>query len=250
MTRLKKIAPFLKQKASILTDVAPYVSDFFSFKKLQKEMNADDQFKIGYSNIFPILGEKTATTKFDRHYVFHTAWAARTLKNLNPKEHIDISSSLYFCSIVSAFLPIKFYDYRPADLTLSGLSSREGDLMALPFANNSVETISCMHVIEHIGLGRYGDPLDPNGDVKAIDELKRVVQKEGHIIFVVPVGIPQIMFNAHRIYSYNQIMERFNGCELVEFSLIPDGGNIIHHASSDLVAKQTYGCGLFLFKKS
>lgn len=252
MPTAKQITSFLKRKIAIGSELLPFLSDFITFKKLQKKTNSDAQFKMEISNLFPILSEKTSTTKFDRHYIFHTAWAARVVKKLNPKEHIDISSSLYFCSIVSAFLPVKFYDYRPADLSLSNLSSEAGDLMSLPFANNSIETISCMHVIEHIGLGRYGDPLDPNGDVKAINELKRVTQKNGYIIFVTPVGVPQIMFNAHRIYSYNQIIDRFSGCELVEFSLIKDsalGGSIVYNADPNLVAEQSYGCGLFVFKK-
>lgn len=253
MPTAKQITSFLKRKIAIGGEVLPFISDFIAFKKLQKETDSDTQFAMEFSNVFPILSEKTATTKFDRHYIFHTAWAARVVKKLNPKEHVDISSSLYFCSIVSAFLPVKFYDYRPADLSLSGLSSEAGDLMCLPFADNSTETISCMHVIEHIGLGRYGDKLDPNGDIKAINELKRVTKQGGYIIFVTPVGLPQIMFNAHRIYSYNQIIDRFSGCELTEFSLIQDtkfGGNIVYNADPNLVAEQSYGCGLFVFKKS
>ena len=109
-----------------------------------------------------------------------------------------------------------------------------------------------MHVIEHVGLGRYGDPLDPNGDIKAIDELKRVTALGGYIIFVTPVGRPTIKYNAHRIFSYEQIISRFSGCQLTEFSLIQDdniGGSIFYNADPQLVAKQSYGCGLFVFKK-
>ena len=56
--------------------------------------------------------------------------------------------------MVSAFIPVEFYDYRPAELSLSGLEFKHADLTHLPFADNSVESLSCMHVIEHIGLGR------------------------------------------------------------------------------------------------
>jgi SAM-dependent methyltransferase len=165
---------------------------------------------------------------------------------------VDISSSLYFSSIISAFITVKFYDYRPADLNLEGLSSAAGDLLNLPFGDNELECVSCMHVIEHIGLGRYGDPLDPNGDIKAINEIKRVTRGGGYIIFVTPVGRPTIKYNAHRIFSFEQIVSRFAGCELVEFSLIQDddiGGGIIYNADPALVAKQSYGCGLFVFRK-
>jgi hypothetical protein len=68
-----------------------------------------------------------------------------------------------------------------------------------------------MHVVEHVGLGSYGDSLDPNGDLKAMSELKRVLSINGNLLFVVPVGKPRVMFNAHRIYSYEQIIECFKG---------------------------------------
>ena len=91
-----------------------------------------------------------------------------------------------------------------------------------------------MHTIEHIGLGRYGDPIDYDGDLKAIKELKRVIKIGGSIIIVVPVGKPKIIFNAHRIYSYDQIISYFNGFKLKEFSLITDsnkGGELLFNAT-------------------
>jgi hypothetical protein len=94
------------------------------------------------------------------------------LAKIKPAEHIDISSILSFSTIVSAFVPVKFYDYRPAVLEISNYHSGFADLKQLPFPDNSVESLSCMHTIEHIGLGRYGDELDVNGDIKAIEELK------------------------------------------------------------------------------
>ena len=77
-----------------------------------------------------------------------------------------------------------------------------------------------MHVVEHIGLGRYGDPVDYDGDLKAIAELQRVLAPGGNLFFVVPVGQPRIMFNAHRVYSLRtDFVEAFNTFELKEFSL-------------------------------
>jgi Caenorhabditis protein of unknown function, DUF268. len=193
------------------------------------------------------------STGFDRHYIYHVAWAARIIKEINPSIQVDISSTLYFCSIISAFIPVKFYDYRPADLVLSGFACEAADLLALPFADGSIHSISCMHVVEHVGLGRYGDPLDPDGDLKAIAELKRVLALNGNLIFVVPVGgTPKIMFNAHRIYSYAQVLEYFSDVELREFALVPDypnDGGLIRGASKEMADAQKYGCGCFWFKK-
>ncbi len=210
------------------------------------------RFSLRKRDWFLCLFDNTTITPFDPHYTYHPAWAARVVARTMPKLHIDISSTLKFATIVSAFVPVAFYDYRPAALRLSNLQSAHGDLMALPFADNSVESLSCMHTIEHIGLGRYGDPIDYDADIKAINELKRVLAPAGTLIFVTPVGQPRIEYNAHRIYSYEQVMELFTGLTLSEFSLIPDDFEtyaIIEHADPNLVAKQVYGCGCFCFTK-
>jgi SAM-dependent methyltransferase len=166
-----------------------------------------------------------------------------------PAEHVDISSILSFSTIVSAFIPTRFYDYRPAELHLKGLKSGFADLKALPFSDSSIESLSCMHTIEHVGLGRYGDELDIRGDLKSINELKRVLKPAGNLLFVTPVGKPRIEFNAHRIYSYQQIIEYFSPLTVNEFSLITDKGDLIEHADPSLVPHQQYGCGCFWFKK-
>jgi len=166
---------------------------------------------------------------------------------------VDISSSLYFAAIASAFVPIRYYDFRPPELRLNNLSVEHADLLALPFQDNSVPSLSCMHVVEHIGLGRYRDPLDPEGDLKAIRELQRVLAPSGNLIFVVPAGRPRIVFNAHRIYSYDQILDSFHALHLVDFALVPDDehqGGLLSTASREIVNAQAYGCGCFWFSKS
>jgi SAM-dependent methyltransferase len=212
-----------------------------------------ERFALTWKDRYPCLEDKAPATGFDRHYVYHTAWAARVLARTRPELHVDISSYLYFSTIASAFIPIRFYDYRPADLQLNNLTSEGADLLALPFANQSIKSLSCMHVVEHIGLGRYGDPLDPDGDLKAVAELKRVLAPAGTLLFVVPIGKPKIMFNAHRIYSYEQVTSYFSDLELTQFALIPDcprDGGIIYNATREQADKQTYGCGCFWFTKA
>ena len=235
----------LKQAAKHLT----YRRQFHNFKI----RSTKGRFSINWNDRFPCLNDNATSTSFDRHYIFHTAWATRILAETQPISHIDISSSLYFVSQISAFIPTQFYDYRPAELNLSGLQCKHANLLHLPFEDASAASLSCMHVIEHVGLGRYGDPLDPDGDLAAIAELKRVLSIDGNLLFVVPIGKPKVMFNAHRIYSYNQIMEYFEELKLIEFSLIPDNaeqGGLIKNASKDLADKQNYGCGCFWFKNT
>jgi SAM-dependent methyltransferase len=203
-------------------------------------------------DLYPCLDDATASTGFDRHYIYHPAWAARVLAKTRPAVHVDVSSTLHFCSIVSAFVPVEFYDFRPAPLVLSGLISKAADVTQLQWASDSVSSLSCMHVIEHIGLGRYGDPVDPDGDLKAIAELVRVLKPGGDLLIAVPVGAPRICFNAHRIYDSQGFAAYFPGLELVEFSLIPDGeapDGMLSSPAPAIVAMQRYGCGCFWFRK-
>jgi len=217
--------------------------------ELHKYRKQDNRFAIKTRDIYPCLGDKLAKTPFDQHYIYHPAWAARILASTKPEYHLDISSILSFSTIVSAFIPVKFYDYRPADITINNLETGFADLVKLPFEENSQPSVSCMHTIEHIGLGRYGDPLDPNGDIAAINELKRIIITGGDLLFVAPVGRPKIEFNAHRIYSFENIMEYFHPFQLQQFSLVPDKGGFIENADPGLVKLQRYGCGCFWFKK-
>jgi len=212
---------------------------------------SDNRFALAWCDRLPFLDDATESTGFDAHYVFHTAWAARQVARIRPAVHVDISSSLYFCSLVSAFVPIAFYDYRPAALGLSNLSSGTADLMALPFADRGVASLSCMHVVEHIGLGRYGDPIDASADLRAMAELQRVLAPGGSLLFVVPVGRPRIVFNAHRIYTHQQIVAAFAELQLVEFALVPDFPRIelVPDAPPAFADSQTYGCGCFLFTR-
>lgn len=228
-------------------DLLKFNENFDKFKNLSEL--SGNRFEIMDEDKYPCLTDDTNITKYDRHYVYHTAWAARTLSDLKPKCHVDISSSIYFATIVSAFVPIIFYDYRPADICLSGLVSKHADITKLPLQTGSIESLSCMHVVEHIGLGRYGDTIDPDGDIKAINELKRILAIGGSLLFVVPIGKPKIMFNAHRIYSYDQILNYFSDLNLQEFSLIPDEGELITNATKEDADNQCYGCGCFLFGK-
>ncbi len=248
---------FLNKIAIIVWFHSAYISlikhyefrkDFLNFKA--QSLETKKRFDMQWSDRYPCLNDKTSATHFDRHYVFHTAWAARILAEIKPEYHVDISSSLYFCSIVSAFVPLRFFDYRPAELQLTNLSSEAADLLALPFEDRSIKSLSCMHVVEHVGLGRYGDQLDPDGDLKAMAELERVLAIEGSLLLAVPIGLPKIIFNAHRIYTYDQVISHFSRLELREFALIPEqlkNGGLIRNASKDQSDKETYGCGCFWF---
>ncbi len=212
----------------------------------------DGRFSVDWADRFPQLNDRTTQTGFDAHYVYHTAWAARMVRQENPLVHVDVSSLLYFSAIVSAFVSVQFYDYRPAAIALSNLQSLSADLTHLDWPSGTVASLSCMHTIEHVGLGRYGDPIDPTGDLKAAGELSRVLTPGGLLLIVLPVGKPKIMFNAHRIYAYEQVTAMFPGLSVEQFALLTDDSRLglIETGAAELVSRQRYGCGCFAFRKS
>ena len=108
-------------------------------------------------SLWPILGEDTAVTPIDPHYFHQGVWAARHIIAAHPKHHIDIGSQVNLAGYLSTLLPVTFVDVRPLDVTLPNLTSVRGNILDLPFVDESVQSISCLHVAEHIGLGRYGD---------------------------------------------------------------------------------------------
>jgi SAM-dependent methyltransferase len=111
----------------------------------------------------------------------------------------------------------------------------------------------CKLTAINIGLGRYGDTVDPYGDIKAVANLKDIVKPGGIFIFVVPMGVERIQFNAHRIYSYESIISMFDKFEMLEFSLIPDNYlqyGIIPSPPPHFVNSQSHGCGCFVFQKA
>lgn len=229
----------------------------YEFKRFQQlsESSGDGRGNLQamWRNRIPCLADRTGTTRFDRHYVYHTAWAARKLAQMKPSFHCDFSSLIYFPTMMSSIVPITFYEYRPTRVTLPGLKVKSADLLQLPFADQTLLSISCMHVVEHLGLGRYGDPLDPAADRRAMAELARVLAPGGSLLFVTPIGKPCVRFNAHRIYSADQIRDAFAELDLHEFVLIPDyehDGDMVRDPSPELLARQRFACGCFLFMRS
>jgi len=197
----------------------------------------------------PCLNDSVNNHDYCPVYLYHTGWAARVLMQSRPAEHVDIGSLLYFVGIASAIVPIRSYDFQPVYIPLPGVTTGHADLTKLPFKDGEINSLSCMHVMEHVGLGRYGDPLDVQGDLKAAEELKRVLAPGGQLLIVLPImGKPKIEFNAHRVYSYNMIMDMFKGLELKEFTLIhlPEYIPNADPKRADKMAGEGAGCFWFI----
>lgn len=243
-----EVVPFLDQRRVQRAQLHTFREEFDRFAALARER---PRLVIRPDNLNPHLTDRASATPIDRHYTYHPAWAARVLAKTRPAKHVDISSIVSFCVVVSAFVPVEFYDFRPVPVQLDGLFTGSADLTNLHFASDSIASLSCMHVIEHIGLGRYGDPLDPDGDLKAIGELVRVLAPGGDLLIATPVGLPRVEFNAHRVYDYEAFASYFAPLELVEFALIEERGmgGLVVSPAAERVRAESYGCGCFWFRK-
>lgn len=228
---------------------ARYLRDFNNFSR--KNRKSRRGFQNSWSDKKPCLYDRTAATPFDAHYLYHPAWAARILAKTKPKRHVDISSILSFSTILSAFVPVDYYDFRPAKINLEGFKSGSADLTNLHFKSNSVESLSCMHVLEHLGLGRYGDAIDPDADLAATEELIRILKPGGNLLIVVPVGKPKIVYNAHRIYDTATFIGYFPTLKLKMMSVLMDDPTkgLTNNPKLTLVNQQRYACGCFWFVK-
>lgn len=199
---------------------------------------------------YPCLGDWLPHTPFDPHYFYQGWWAARRLADSMPARHVDVGSSVMAVGVIAAWVPTVFLDYRPVKASLPGLSALAGNLLALPFADGSLPSLSCLHVIEHVGLGRYGDPLDPLGSVKAADELVRVLAPGGRLLISTPVGRQRVQFNAHRVFAPRSVVAMFRPLELRSFAMVDDAGVFHAEASLDQGSRCQYACGMFEFVKN
>ena len=205
--------------------------------------------RISVLDLQPCLGDWSTHTPFDAHYFYQGAWLARRLAASKSVRHVDIGSSVLTMSVLSAQVETIFVDYRPLKASLPGLTSIAGNILDLPFADGSVNSLSCLHVIEHIGLGRYGDPIDPQGSVKAALELQRIVSAGGKLFLSLPVGRERICFNAHRVHAPASVLKMFPQMKLVELSYVDDDGQYHEDKAIETASHLEYGCGLFQFEK-
>lgn len=225
-----------------------FLTGFCDFARL---VDGDNRLPFRFEDCVPCIDEAEVEVTYNHRYLLHVGWAARILANTKPMLHTDVGSCSYFVTIASAFVPLISYDLRPMNIPLSGMVTRVGDLTNLPFRDGEVHSLSCMHALEHVGLGRYYDRIDPNGDLKSARELSRILAKGGNLLIVLPVGQSKICFNAHRIYSYQHAVDMFAGLTLKEFSFIPTNApfRFLKNADPRVTENEVEGAGCFWFVK-
>jgi len=185
--------------------------------------------------------------------------AQRIFKN-NPIRHIDIGSRVDgFVAHVAAFREVEVLDIRPLSSSVKNIKFRQCDFMgAIPKELiGAFDSVSSLHAIEHFGLGRYGDELDPDGWRKGLDNLGLLLKPGGRLYFSVPIGPMRIEFNAHRVFGVRFLCDYLGQMYDIEsFSYVDDAGllhpKVVLNGNPELKDdfSCTYGCGIFeLIKK-
>ncbi len=224
---------------------------FFKQKTLwlKKGGNIDGSYMI-LSDYITDAGSVTG------HYFHQDLLIAQYIYKDKPRKHLDIGSRIDgFVAHVASFRELEVMDIRPLKQTAHGnIKFLQADLMR-PQDIDTYDSISCLHAIEHFGLGRYGDKIDINGHMKGIDNIVKILSRNGILYISFPIGAAdKVYFNAHRVFHPKSILS-YPGVKkelsLLNFSFVDDEGNIHIDSTVENAANldMKYGCGIYSFQK-
>lgn len=188
----------------------------------------------------------------DAEYFYQDWWVAQKIFTRRPRKHLDIGSRIDgLVSHVLVFCPVDFVDVRPISLDIPNFTGIVADARCLyQFPARSVESISCLHVIEHAGLGRYGDAVDPLGHVLLAGEICRLLAPGGYAYISTPIGRERVEFNNQRVFAPGSVIQLFGQLELAQFSAIDDDGHFHESADPMDFASARDACGIFVLHRS
>lgn len=222
--------------------------DWRAFRQLIKGRT---EFAVSW---YPVLRERFEQSALLKGHYFHQdLLVARRVFENSPLLHVDVGSRVDgFVAHVASFRTIEVYDIRPQESSVRNIRFLQGDFMngdQLPTAY--CDSLSSLNVIEHFGLGRYGDPLLYDGHIYGLDNMYRLLKPGGRFYFSTPIGPQRIEFNAHRVFSVRYLLNLFKDrYEIVHFSFVDDKGDLFENV--ELAEPQiqnnfgcTFGCGIF-----
>lgn len=206
------------------------------------------------THLYPILDEyKNQAGTATGHYFHQDLLVASLIHNASPKRHIDVGSRIDgFVAHVAAFRTIEVLDFRPlASCGHEQIRFMQADLMSLGSQLYEItDSLSCLHALEHFGLGRYGDPVNPEGHLKGFSNLHKMLKPGGTLYISFPIGISSVYFNAHRVFAPNEILKWSEGLfNLERFDYVDDRGDLHQNQSLENVPRLNYGCGIYMMKK-
>lgn len=233
-------------KKNKINDFLKYRSDRAQFIKLGGEI----------SHRFPIWSDYRKQAGSSGGDYFHQDLLVASFIHENkPQKHIDVGSRIDgFVAHVAAFRKIQVLDIRPlSPLGHSNIEFIQADLMTSDNRLPKADSVSSLHAIEHFGLGRYGDPVDPDGYQKGFTNLVAMLEDGGTLYMSFPIGRQnEVHFNAHRVFHSRDILswQASTALKLLRFDYVDDAGNL--HQNIDLLGREidvSLGCGIYTFKK-
>jgi SAM-dependent methyltransferase len=240
--------------------VDPIVT-FRSLRGLPRFVRDYFRFRASYSGRLELLPclhdwheEGGATTL---EYFWQDLLVARQIFEAGPETHVDIGSRVDgFVAHVASFREIEVFDVRPISTPVPGVRFRQADLMQpMEGMAGYCDSLSCLHALEHFGLGRYGDPIDPKGHERGLANMAALLRKDGVFYLSIPIGAERVEFNGQRVFDPRAIIDlaRANSLELRELKVIRQGGKVEALAVDELwlsdLANQRYALGIFTFAK-
>jgi hypothetical protein len=225
---------------------------------LEQEKGSQHEFEL--AEPFPCLGDRYQEGGIaSGHYFHQDLYVAQRIFDHQPERHVDVGSRVDgLVAHVAAFRPLEVLDIRPVDQTVRNITFRQRDIMETdPAWDAATDSLSCLHALEHFGLGRYGDPLDYYGYRKGWNNLVQMVKPGGRFYFSVPIGERQrIEFDAHRVFAVPYLRDQLiaPGFDVEAFAYVDDTGAL--HSEVDVASPDanrtfglTYGCGIFTLRR-
>lgn len=219
------------------------------------------KFKAGYDGelrYLPCLHDKQEQSgAVATEYFSQDLYVAQQVFRANPKSHVDIGSRIDgFVAHVATFRTITVIDIRPNATQIPNVEFLQADLMSPPAGLvESIDSLSCLHTLEHFGLGRYGDPVDPGGYAAGLSNMARLVAEGGTFYLSVPVGRERVEFNAHRVFHPRSILTLActGGLGVMQIMFVDAKGHMSTWNGSDAhldsVGAAPYGLAVFTFRK-
>jgi hypothetical protein len=191
-----------------ISQIPWYLKSFFTFKKTAKD-NLE---------LMPCLHDRyDESGSSNSEYFWQDLFVAQKVFDAFPVIHLDIGSRIDgFVAHLASFRVVEVIDIRPNPNEIINVRFTRMDLMdGNVKLNNYCDSISCLHALEHFGLGRYGDMLDSNGWKKGLSNMSKILQVGGRMYLSVPVGRPRVVFNAHRVFAIEELLNEMAKLNLV-----------------------------------
>lgn len=231
-----------------------FLKEYREFKK-QAKGNFND---FTFGRFYPCFEDRFQESGTAYGHYFHQDLlvAGKIFKN-NPIRHVDIGSRMDgFVSHVASFREIEFFDIRELVTPAENIRFVQADLMDHNFSmTDHCDSVSCLHALEHFGLGRYGDRIDYQGHLLGWNNIYKILKKRGKLYFSVPIGKQRIEFNAHRVFSIAYLLQMIQGLYQIDsFSYVNDAGALVKNAEINEESIKNnfschYGCGIFELTK-